>query len=68
VSGNVEAYAYDKCDYIEYEIQGVQQKIAAVESDLGDLTPQQRAGAFKQLAGLGAQILAFEKGLKICRQ
>jgi hypothetical protein len=68
VTGDVEAYTYDKCDYIEYEIQGVEQQIAALHSDLPDLPPQALAGARKQLISLGQQVLALEKALKACRQ
>jgi hypothetical protein len=68
VTGDVEAYAYDKCDYIEYEIQGVEQQIAALHSDIPDLPPQALAGARKQLTSLGEQVLALEKALKACRQ
>jgi N-acetylneuraminic acid mutarotase len=68
VTGDVEAYTYDKCDYIEYEIQGVEQQIAALRSDLPELPPQALAGARKQLISLGQQVLALEKVLQACRQ
>ena len=52
VIGDVEAYTYDKCDYIEYEIQGLQQQLAQLLGDLPDLPSQARAGADKELATL----------------
>ena len=66
--GDVEAYTYDKCDYIEYEIQGLQQQLAQLLGDLPDLPPQARAGADKELATLRGQLVNLENELKVCRQ
>lgn len=66
--GDVEAYTYDKCDYIEYEIQGLQQQLAQLLGDLPDLPSQARAGADKELATLRGQLVNLENELKVCRQ
>src|SRR5262249_16604849 len=57
VFADVEAYTFDRCDYIEHQID-------VVSTDIGyelylleapELSPQQRAAVLKQLAGLQAQ-------------
>lgn len=69
IVGEVDAYTYDKCDYIEYEISGLGQEIAAEEANLdgGDLTPQQREAGEKALAPLRARMVVLEKALQTCR-
>jgi N-acetylneuraminic acid mutarotase len=68
-SVEVDAYTYDKCDYIEYELGLATQQMAAAQASLdgGDLTPQQRAAGEKALAGLRGEILGLEKSLQACR-
>jgi hypothetical protein len=67
---DVEAYAFDKCDYIEYEIGLVTTQLTEEEASLdgGDLTPQQRAAGEKALAPLRGKLLGLEQQLKLCRQ
>ena len=70
IVGEVQAYTFDKCDYIEYEIGLAGQQLAAAGDSLdgGDLTPQQRAAGEKALIGLRTQLENLEKALKICRE
>jgi hypothetical protein len=65
----VDAYTFDKCDYIEYKLGLATQQMAAAQATLngGDLTPQQRAAGEKSLIGLRTEIAAMEKALEICR-
>jgi hypothetical protein len=67
--GQVQAYTFDKCDYIEYEIGLAGQQLAAAEDSLdgGDPTPQQRTDGEKSLIGLRTQVANLEKALQICR-
>ena len=69
IVGEVQAYTFDKCDYIEYEIGLAGQQLAAAEGSLdgGDLTPQQRVAGEKSLIGLRTQVANLEKALQICR-
>jgi N-acetylneuraminic acid mutarotase len=69
IVGETDAYTYDKCDYIEYQLGLATQQMAAAQASLdgGDLTPQQRAAGEKSLVGLRSEILALEKALQICR-
>jgi N-acetylneuraminic acid mutarotase len=57
VFADVEAYTFDKCDYIEFQISLVGHEIdkdlALLE--LPELTPQQRAEILQQIASLRAQ-------------
>jgi hypothetical protein len=54
IVGEVDAYTFDKCDYIEYKLGLATQQMAAAQASLnrGDLTPQQRAAGEKSLVGL----------------
>jgi hypothetical protein len=65
----VAAYAYDKCDYIEYQIGVVGQQVAAAQAALngGELNPQQRAAGEKALMGVRTQLANLEKSLQFCR-
>lgn len=69
IVGETDAYTYDKCDYIEYELGLATQKMAAAQATLdgGDLTPQQRAAGEASLIGLRTQIETIEKALQACR-
>jgi N-acetylneuraminic acid mutarotase len=69
VVGEVAAYTFDKCDYIQYQIDQVGQEIAAAQATLsgGELTPQQRAAGEKALIPLRTQIATMEKALQACR-
>ena len=70
IVGEVEAYTFDKCDYIEYQIGLAGQQLAAAGDSLdgGDLTLQQRAAGEKALIGLRTQLENLEKALNICRE
>jgi N-acetylneuraminic acid mutarotase len=70
IVGEAQAYTFDKCDYIEYEIGLAGQQLAAAGDSLdgGDLTPQQRAAGEKALIGLRTQLANLERALKICRE
>ncbi len=63
----VEAYTSDKCYPIEHKIAVVQNNLSIAASNLGDLPPQARAGAERELAGLRAQLISLEAQLKTCR-
>lgn len=65
--GTVEAYAYDKCDYILYEMQQIAEQITALEESAPDLTPQQRMALAAEVARLRAGLGPLETALKICR-
>jgi hypothetical protein len=69
IVGEVQAYTFDKCDYIDYEIGVVGQQLAAAQATLngGDLNPQQRASGEKALIGLRTQAENLEKALQSCR-
>jgi hypothetical protein len=64
---NVEAYTSDKCYPIVRKIAVVQNNLSIAMNGLGDLPPQARAGAEKELAGLRAQLISLEAQLKTCR-
>jgi N-acetylneuraminic acid mutarotase len=64
---SVEAYTSDKCYPIVQKIAVVQNNISNAASNLGDLPPQARAGAERELAGLRAQLISLEAQLKTCR-
>jgi N-acetylneuraminic acid mutarotase len=69
VLADVEAYSFDRCDYIEFQIDLVGHKIDQELNllALSELTPQQRTGALQQIAGLRAQQNNLLAQLKICR-
>jgi hypothetical protein len=69
IVGEVDAYTFDKCDYIEYKLDLATQQMAAAQASLngGDVAPQQRAAGEKSLVGLRLEIEAMEKALAICR-
>jgi N-acetylneuraminic acid mutarotase len=69
IVGEVNAYTFDKCDYIEYKLGLATQQMAAAQATLdgGDLTPQQRAAGEKSLLGLRIEIETIEKALATCR-
>jgi N-acetylneuraminic acid mutarotase len=64
---SVEAYTSDKCYPIVHKIAVVQNNLSIAASNLGDLPPQARAGAEKELAGLRGQLIGLEAQLKTCR-
>jgi N-acetylneuraminic acid mutarotase len=68
IVGEVQAYTFDKCDYIQYELSVAASEMAAAQATLdgGDLTPQQRAAGEKSLIGLRTQLENLEKALQIC--
>jgi hypothetical protein len=65
--GSVEAYTSDKCYPIVQKIAVVQNNISNAASNLGDLPPQARAGAERELAGLRGELKGLEAQLKTCR-
>jgi N-acetylneuraminic acid mutarotase len=67
VLGTVEAYTSDKCYPIVQKIAVVQNNLSIAVSGLGDLPPQARAGAERELAGLRAELIGLEAQLKTCR-
>jgi hypothetical protein len=67
LAGTVEAYSSDKCYPIVQKIAVVQNNISNAVGGLGDLPPQARAGAERELAGLRAQLISLEAQLKTCR-
>jgi N-acetylneuraminic acid mutarotase len=68
VFADVEAYSFDKCDYIEFQIGLVGHEIEKELNLLAlpELTPQQRAAILKQIAGLQAQQKNLLTQLKYC--
>jgi N-acetylneuraminic acid mutarotase len=64
---NVEAYTSDKCYPIVQKIAVVQNNLSIAMNGLGDLPPQARAGAEKELAGLRGELIGLEAQLKTCR-
>ena len=63
----VQVYTTDKCYPIEHQIAVVENNISIAASNLGDLPPQARAGAEKELAALRGQLISLEAQLKTCR-
>ena len=63
----VEAYTSDKCYPIVHKIAVVQNNLSIAQSNLGDLPPQDRVAAEKQIIGLGAELRGLEAQLKTCR-
>jgi hypothetical protein len=63
----VAAFTTDKCYPIEQKIAVVENNLSITASNLGDLPPQARAGAEKELAALRAQLVGLERQLKTCR-
>jgi len=67
IVGEVEAYTFDKCDYLEYQIGVLGKEAAQLQASLGELPPQVRAGGDKELIGLRTQLATMEKALKACQ-
>jgi Kelch motif protein len=63
----VDALATDKCYPIEQKIAAVQSELSTVQGDVGDLPPQDRAAAEKQIIALGVELRGLEAQLKTCR-
>jgi hypothetical protein len=63
----VAAFAADKCYPIEQKIAAVESEISGLQGDVGDLPPQAQAGARKQLIALGLELKGLETQLKTCR-
>src|ERR1700722_4347186 len=63
----VAALTADKCYPIEQKIAAVQSELSTVQGDLGDLPPQDRVGAEKQIIALGVELKGLEAQLKTCR-
>ena len=63
----VAALTADKCYPIEQKIAAVQSELSTVQGDLGDLPPQDRVGAEKQIIALGLELKGLEAQLKTCR-
>jgi hypothetical protein len=69
VSADVEAYTFDKCDYIEHQIDVVGNEIDKELNVLAltELTPQQRAAVQAQIGSLRLQQNNLLADLKKCR-
>jgi hypothetical protein len=67
IVGEVEAYTFDKCDYLEYQIGVLGQQEASLVASFGELPPNMRAGGEKELIALRAQMANLEKALQACR-
>jgi hypothetical protein len=63
----VAAFTTDKCYPIEQKIAVVENNLSIAVNSLGDLPPQARAGAEKELAALRSQLASLEGQLKTCR-
>jgi hypothetical protein len=63
----VGAFTADKCYPIELKIAAVESELSTVQGDLGDLPPQDHAGAEKQIIALGLELKGLEAQLKTCR-
>jgi hypothetical protein len=63
----VAAFTTDKCYPIEQKITVVQSNLSSAQSNLGDLPPQDRVGAEKQIIALGLELRGLEGQLKTCR-
>jgi hypothetical protein len=65
---DVEAYTFDKCDYIEFQIGQVGQQIDKELALLGlpQLSPQERASILAQIAALRTQQNSLQTQLKYC--
>lgn len=63
----VAAYTTDKCYPIEHKIAVVENNISIAASNLGDLPPQARAGAEKEIAALRSELKSLQGQLKTCR-
>ena len=63
----VAALTSDKCYPIEQKIAAVQSELSTVQGDVGDLPPQDRASAEKQIIALGLELKGLEAQLKTCR-
>jgi hypothetical protein len=64
---NVEAYATDKCYPIEQKIAAVESELSGLQGDVGDLPPKDRAAAERQIISLGLELKGLEAQLKTCR-
>jgi Kelch motif len=60
----VAAFTTDKCYPIEQKIAVVQSNLSIAQSNLGDLPPQDRVGAEKQIIGLGTELRGLETQLR----
>lgn len=67
IVGTVEAYSYDKCDYILYQMSQITQQIVALEAAEAEVPPQQRAALATELTTLRGKLSPLESALKICR-
>jgi hypothetical protein len=63
----VEAYTTDKCYPIEQKIAAVESELSGLQGGVGDLPPQAQAGARKQIIALGLELRGLETQLKTCR-
>jgi Kelch motif len=63
----VAAFTTDKCYPIEQKISEVESSLSNAQGNLGDIPPQDRAGAEKQIIALGLELKGLEAQLKTCR-
>jgi hypothetical protein len=62
----VAAFTTDKCYPIEQKVAAVQSNLSIAQSNLGDIPPQDRAAAEKQIIALGLELKGLEAQLKTC--
>ena len=63
----VAAFTTDKCYPIEQKIAEVQSELSNAQGNLGDLPPQDRVAAERQIIALGAELRSLGAQLKTCR-
>jgi N-acetylneuraminic acid mutarotase len=63
----VAAFKADKCYPIEQKIAAVQSELSTVQGDIAELPPKDRAGAEKQIIALGLELKGLEAQLKACQ-
>jgi N-acetylneuraminic acid mutarotase len=63
----VAAFTSDKCYPIEQKIAAVQSELSNLQGELGELPPKVRAGAEKQIIALGLELKGLEAQLKKCQ-
>jgi Kelch motif len=65
--GTVAAFTTDKCYPIEQKIAEVESSLTNAQGNLGDIPPQDRADAEKQIIALGLELKGLAAQLKTCR-
>jgi hypothetical protein len=63
----VAAFTTDKCYPIEQKIAAVQSELSTLQGDIGELPPNLRAAAEKQIIALGLELKGLKAQLKKCQ-